>query len=122
MMLTGTGSRMDAIRFRISYARAELVTLLMRESVDGFESCLCQFVKFGVRHQLRGKATTRLDLSQQRNSEPDAEFQSGACHQFSLNVEVLHVQRIIFDEPPPGFHRVAHENGKDAVGLNGIVD
>ena len=40
----------------------------------------------------------------------------------TLNVQILHIQRVVFDEFTPRFDLVAHEDGEDAVGFDGVFD
>src|SRR5580658_6858466 len=39
-----------------------------------------------------------------------------------LNVEVLHVQSIVFDELAPRFYIFAHQRGEDGLGLGNVFE
>ncbi len=39
-----------------------------------------------------------------------------------LDVEVLHVQRILFDELAPGFHILTHQRGEDRFRLRQVFE
>src|SRR5579863_1225095 len=39
-----------------------------------------------------------------------------------LNVQVLHIERVVFDELAPRLHLVAHEDREDLVGLHCVVE
>ena len=39
-----------------------------------------------------------------------------------LDVEVLNIEGVVFDEFASGFDLVAHEDGEDAVGFDGVFD
>ena len=41
---------------------------------------------------------------------------------FVLDIQVAHIERVIFDEAAARFYLVAHKDGKDLIGLDGIVD
>jgi hypothetical protein len=37
-----------------------------------------------------------------------------------LNVQIAHVQRVVFDELAPWFDHVTHQDGEHPVGVHGI--
>ena len=39
-------------------------------------------------------------------------------HTSKSNIQVFHVQRVLFDELPAGFHVFAHEGGEDGFALS----
>ena len=39
-----------------------------------------------------------------------------------LDVEVFHVQRIVFDKAAARFDLIAHQNGEDLIGLDRIIN
>src|ERR1043166_6098552 len=45
-----------------------------------------------------------------------------ALHETKSDIQVLHIERVVFDEFAAGFDGVAHQHGEDFVGLDGVVD
>ena len=47
------------------------------------------------------------------------------CHEISscpLNIEILHFERIVFDEFAAGLNGIPHQDGEDIIRIHGILD
>jgi hypothetical protein len=48
--------------------------------------------------------------------------QKPGSHTSKLDIQVLHIQRVVFDKLPPRFHVFTHEGGENGLGFRDVFE